>query len=130
VAIRVFPKPKVVGVEPGYSALRGGGTVTVRGLHFGSEISRGYWAAKYQHLTVFVGAEVHPTPYNLHPIHYTLRTTPYILHPVPYTLHPTPTPYILHPAPYALPTPNRRAAPPSTSPTRRSCASGCPQGTA
>lgn len=57
VAIRVFPKPKVFSVEPGYSALRGGGTVTVRGLHFGSEMSRGYWEAAYQHLTVFVGHE-------------------------------------------------------------------------
>ena len=57
VALRVLPQPKVFSVEPGFSSLSGGGNLTVRGQHFGSEVSRGYWRSEYEHVTVFIGRE-------------------------------------------------------------------------
>jgi hypothetical protein len=57
VSLRVFPIPRVFSVTPGIGSLFGGETVTVKGQHFGSVISRGYKSDIYEYLDVLIGGK-------------------------------------------------------------------------
>ena len=55
VLLKVFPRPVVSSVVPRVGPLSGGNTITVVGLHFGSQYSRGFVAAFYGEISIFVG---------------------------------------------------------------------------
>jgi hypothetical protein len=55
VVLKIFPKPHISSVVPKFGQVPGGNTITVLGTHFGSEYSRGYSAAIYEDISVFVG---------------------------------------------------------------------------
>ena len=52
----VFPRPLILSVSPAFGSIYGGTKVTVRGLYFGSEYSRGYLNTIYG-ITVYVGQQ-------------------------------------------------------------------------
>jgi len=53
--LRIFPTPVISSVSPRISSTRGGSSLTVRGRHFGSLLSRGYTAETYGDFAVYVG---------------------------------------------------------------------------
>jgi len=55
VALTVYPRPRIFSVSPGLGPIYGGTTITIHGVFFGSEYSRGYQATVYGGITVYVG---------------------------------------------------------------------------
>jgi len=55
VSFTVFPQPRIFSVSPGLGPIYGGTTITIRGVFFGSEYSRGYYSTAYGGITVHVG---------------------------------------------------------------------------
>eukprot|EP00961_Rhodomonas_salina_P008216 111662-Rhodomonas_salina.1 len=54
VLFRVLPRPKVSTVHPAVGPILGGSIITVTGMHFGSEASRGYRSSFYDGVEVLV----------------------------------------------------------------------------
>jgi hypothetical protein len=55
VSFLVFPRPRIFGLSPRLGPIYGGTDVTLRGAYFGSEYSRGYYAAVYEGISVRIG---------------------------------------------------------------------------